>query len=380
MRVFLRSYLETLASFATDRVVLAMTVTMLAVSLISLDIYSRLVVRDLPVMACDYDNSMVSRTILMFMDSTREVRVVPCSVPSIDASKDLLIRGEIAAVVQIPAGLSDDVKGGKRPVVLAAIDGSNNLTAKTSYKVIVTSILTVSGGAELKLVGAMGLPKEQAMQQVRPIVLDQHDSFNPGDNYEMYIGPPLLLFFLHLFVLVLAASFLIAPRRRPGASGRIGSLAAIVTVGMAFGLLFFGVVLPFMGVIPGSGLSVTMTALLSLLILDCLLAWALSCILSFEPTIGFETAVLLGMLSLMFSGVTWPTDMFPPAFRWASYAIPFTPFAKGLRSMIPFSVGPEELWRMYRMFIIEAAIYLALGAAGIALARVIKRGKEKSYP
>ena len=213
MARFIHSYMETLKAFVTDRVVRSMTVIMLVVSFVSIDIYSLLVVRDLPVMACDYDNSMISRTIVRFMNSGREVRVVPCNVHSLSQAYDELLDGKIVALVYLPKGLSDSVKSGGRAVVTAALDGSNNLTAETSFKIIATAVGTVSGGVELAFVGMQGLPADWAMAQVQPVVIDENDPLNPATNYEMYIGPPLLFFFLHLFVLVLAATYMILPRR-----------------------------------------------------------------------------------------------------------------------------------------------------------------------
>jgi ABC-2 type transport system permease protein len=238
--------------------------------------------------------------------------------------------------------------------------------------------MTLSGGVELATVGMQGLPPGWAMAQVQPVVIDENEPMNPAVNYEMYIGPPLLFFFLHLFVLVLAATYLIPPRRKPAWFERLASFAAIITVGMAIGLLFFNVYLPAIAVVPASSTFVLMTSLFALLVLDCMLAWGISRLLFFEPVMGFEAVILLGMLSLMFSGVTWPTDMFPPAFRVASYVNPFTPFAKGMRSMIPLQVDMSHLSDMYRMFGVEAALFAAFGAAGSVVEWIIARARRRT--
>jgi ABC-type multidrug transport system permease subunit len=83
-------------------------------------------------------------------------------------------------------------------------------------------------------------------------------------------------------------------------------------------------------------------------------------LLFFLPALSMDLSVLLAMLSLTFSGITWPTDMFPGWIAAVSYAMPFRPFAQAFQIFIHGSVVLEDLEPyVYAMFI-QCAVYFVL--------------------
>ncbi len=69
-----------------------------------------------------------------------------------------------------------------------------------------------------------------------------------------------------------------------------------------------------------------------------------------NPMLSMQATVIIGMLSLMFSGITWPMDMFPSPIRIAADLIPFTPFSSGLRISLHAPAGMGELSHVFRQF------------------------------
>jgi ABC-2 type transport system permease protein len=129
------------------------------------------------------------------------------------------------------------------------------------------------------------------------------------------------------------------------------------------------------GLWPASRPPVVLALLLALVLCDLLFAAALSAVFR-GGLLGFQTTVLLGMLSLMLSGLTWPWDAIPAPLRAAASAIPFTPFGLALRRCFPFRVGVAELAGPFRWMALQAAACLAvilLGALAERLAALAAR-------
>jgi ABC-2 type transport system permease protein len=78
------------------------------------------------------------------------------------------------------------------------------------------------------------------------------------------------------------------------------------------------------------------------------------------PFLVVEVVLVFGMLSLMFSGVTWPTDMFPKPLALVAYYNPFTPFAQAFQIFLHFPVTLKELSRTFVQFSHQALFFSAL--------------------
>lgn len=356
----LAAFLRMLATGRRFRVMIGLV---LAMGWVGVATYADLVIRNVPIAVLDLDNSRVSRTIRTYLAATRELDVLAQSPASLDEARRWLIEGRATAVVLLPSTLSTDLKRGRKAEVLVAIDMSNILTGRNAYKAIAKAVGTVSAGVQLTYVTRLGDRQDQAMAAVVPIVVDENPTFNPATNYAVYLVPGLLFFLLHVFVLLLALSIDLPGSALPTRAHRLGASAGVLAVGFAVGMLFLHGYLPADAVVPASGRWLASGWVALLVAADLLMARAVRAAL---PSLlaAVEVTIVLGMLSLMLSGITWPTDMFPAPLRWLAAAIPFTPFAQGFQLLLHHPVAPGDLAIHLASFARQAIGFVALIAAG----------------
>ncbi len=362
------------ATFTRPRFIVMLALFLGAAGL-SMAIYARMVVTDIPIVVIDEDRSALSRTILRYLDATRELRVNEESI-LLDEAETRMAEGRIAAIVLIPNDLSSTIKKGREATLFLAVDGGNLLSGKTAWRAISKVIQTVSAGTRLTVVKKLGERREKALARALPITISDNTTFNPAVNYAVYLVPALIFFFLHIWLLIMAASLPIAATPRPGTAFQIGERTALFIVALTAGLLFVYGTLPAASITIASSFPVVIGALIPFLLLDIILAAAVAALFSFSAMFSLQVTILLGMLSLMFSGITWPTDMFPLPIAWFSYLIPFTPFAKAIRILLHYPVGITELTPMWTVYAAETAIYLTIIASATGVARLFRRRRK----
>lgn len=345
---------------------------------LAMDVYHHMIVASLPVAVLDLDNSKLSRTLRLFLSATREIAVVNDGVESLEQAHALLESGELGGFVLIPENFSADIKRGKKSSVSVLIDDSNILIGKNVYKAVAKAIGTVSAGVELTMVKKMGERKDRAMAKVVPIAIEENFTFNPGVNYPTYIVPGIIFFFLHVLMLILTFSAIIPDRRPEGFPAQAGAVAAGYLVCLVTGLIFFYGFLARVQIIPSGGFLTVFLALAVFLLMDILMAMA---IVSVAPSFqtGFQLTIILGMLSLMFSGITWPSDTFPAILLAISKIIPFTPFARGYQVFLHYGVRFHEVGWMYGWFALQALLFGAMIAGGYFVRKrlaVLRGGAE----
>jgi ABC-2 type transport system permease protein len=302
------------------------------------DVYRERVVRDAPVVVIDEDGSHLSRTIRLFLGTCRELRVIDGSA---GGDREDLTSGRVAAIVRIPADLSTRIKRGRPADVLLTVDGSNILVARNVMKAVAKAVGTVSAGAELTVLGRLGVTGDRAMATAVPIALVEDTTWNPSTNYTIYLVPGLLFCLLHVYVLTIVSSVFLAGGPR-GASRRAGALVVCLAAGFAIGLLFLYAYLPRLGLASSSPAGVALPLLLAFLGTDTLLALAISAVVP-RPLTALQITIIIAMLSLMLSGITWPLDRFPPLLAAAGRAIPFTPFISAAQAFLHRPTALAEL-------------------------------------
>ncbi len=375
-RAFARGARDQAVRVATTPRHVIMLGLLLGASWVTLDVYRDRVVQDVPVAVVDLDNSKISRTLREFLGAERELRVDGAEGPaSADEARAALEQGRVAAVITIPEGVSRDVKRGRRAEVLLTVDSSNVLVGKNVFKAVSKAVGTVAAGAQLTLVTKLGERREHALARVVPVSVAETLSFNPAVNYVTYVAPGLVFFFLHVYALLLASSvFLPGGPTRP--AERAGALATAFALTLAIGALLAWVFLPHVAVVPQSDAGLVVAAMAAFLVVDGLLAWAIAMVIP-GPMSALQVTVIVGMLSLMLSGITWPLDMFPAPLAAVARVIPFTPFARGFQVFLHHPVGFGEVSPMFRSLGLQAGAFaaVALAARGVRALVGAARGR-----
>lgn len=331
-------------------------------------IYSRQVVLDLPVALLDLDHSRLSRTIRQTLESTPELRLVEEVPTSVEQAQEMMTTGRAVAVVLIPNGLQADLKRGRRGEIVTSIDMSNLLVGKTAWKALFKSLTMVSGGLEITWLRRLGDRSGPAKALVQPIGLDDTLAFNPATSYAVYVAPALVFFLLHILLIILAAAPYLPLDGARSRGEMLGRQAALLVVGVALGALLAYGLLPRFGVEPQSGPAVVLAVLGAFCLGELLMVAAFQAAIP-SPTLAFQAALLVGMLSLMLSGVTFPIDAFPKLFHPISAALPFTAFARGFRLFLAEPLGLRELGHVFGQFGLQALSFLSIIVVGSAVRR-----------
>lgn len=357
------AHLRALAASPRYRLMLAV---FLGASWLTLATYRRQVVRELPVAVLDMDGTGLSRTVARFLDATPELRVPTDPPPTLAAAQDALDRGALAGVVLVPDGFSADLKRGRRAEVLVAVDMSNVLVGRSASRAIAKVLATISAGAQVTLLEKLGATPSAALARAVPIAVTESLSRNPGSSFAVYLAPAFGFFFVHLVTLFLAWSVLWPgdpARRLPEALGRWAAVLAVslaLALGTAYGLLRID------GIAPASPPAVVALALLAFVGAELLFVAAVAALLG-GGLFAFQSTVLLGMLALMFSGLTWPWDVIPGPIRAVASALPFTAFGRALRIFVHERAGVRDLAGPLAWLGAQAAAFLAvIGAARLA--------------
>lgn len=372
MRAFFQGFAHQARRLVSAPKLVVMLVLLLFMAFVTAEIYQGLVIRDVPVAVIDFDDSSVSRTLRRYIDASRVVKVVHAPLSSPDDARELLTKGEVAAVVLIPSGLSADLKRGRETKVLVAVDTSNILVGKNVDAAVRTAVGTVSGGVQVTAARKLGASADQALAATVPISIEENDTFNPASNYAVYIVPGATFFLLHVYAMLLFASVFLPEDPSPGVAHRAGRLAAIGVLSFAIGVSFFTWLLPHAHVSLQSELGVAAVVLGVFLLTEALFTAALARVLP-GRLFAFQATVIVTMLALMLSGITWPTDMFPRPLQLVAEWIPFTPFAQSMRMFVHESLRLEDLSRPLSQLGWQALAFFGLVVAGHTVRFVLSK-------
>ncbi len=350
-----------------DRRMRMMVGLALAFSFVAVQVYANLVVTAIPTAILDLDQSRVSRALWSSMSAPREVAIAETPA-TIDEAWERLADGRLGAFVVIPAGLSEDLKKGREAAVLVAVDGANILVGRNAYKALAKAIGQVSAGVQVTTLRKQGARKDRSVAQAVPIAIDERPIRNPSCNYGVYVAPGILFFVFHVLVLLVGLSVFL-PGNRPGdAMGVAGAMTAAFLACTGLGMVLAYAWLRPLSIVPASGPGWTLLFVACLVATDLLATVAVIGVLK-SPLASVEVAIVVGMMSMMLSGITWPTDAFPPLLQAFSAYVPFTPFAKGMQVLLHSQSGFDELSRYLAMFARQGTLFAAVAAASFGLRR-----------
>lgn len=381
---FLRGLLDFLTIIFRRFKFAAMALSILLACFLLTAIYDARVVTEIPIYVVDHDNSLISRNIRLFLSAGADLKVLG-SLDTLEEGQERLERGDAAAVVYIPKGLSENVKTQSGAHVLAYIDGTNMLVAKNADKAIQTVVKSTSVGIGLITVQKQGVPDFELMGVMQPINLDVDRPFNTLTSYSDYLIPVFLFFNLALFVVLMTAGAFQEPIPKNVQSHPIrkrwfyiGRYAATFILALIGGFLIYRFGLPRVDIVLHSAPLMAFTALTLLIILTQALYIIFHLLLPIS--LAMSASALIGMLSVMFSGLTWPLEMMPWYIHELATWIPLTPFLQSLQVFLYHDASWTDLSVFLFMFLKQAilfAIILFLIMRGKDLLLLAKRLLKK---
>lgn len=113
------------------------------------------VLRDVPVVVIDQDNSTLSRSLVREIDVTEWVDVT-MSAPDMETARDAFYRRDVYGIVVIPTGFEADILASRPAPVAAYSDGSYLLIYSNVMKAVGTVAGHDGGAGELRAADRAG--------------------------------------------------------------------------------------------------------------------------------------------------------------------------------------------------------------------------------
>ena len=307
------------ALFADTSARSTMVVGILIYSVLYPQPYVGEVIRDVPVVVIDQDNSTASRSIVSGIDVTEWVDVT-LSAPDMDTARDAFFRRNVYGIVVIPAGFEEDILAGRPAPIAAYSDGSYLLIYSNVIKAVATVAGTMGAQVNYARLTATGVDDGVARNVLSPVAVTSVSVFNPQGGYASYVVPAAFVLILQQ-TLTMGIGLLHAGRRLPS-GGRL--VATVVGYLMLYVLwvAFTQMLLPFLYGIPRTGDLGTLLLIAVPFLCACIaMGFAIAIAIPWREGVVFFL-VVMGMPMFFLSGISWPIEMIPDHLRALSLLVP----------------------------------------------------------
>ena len=335
-------------------------------------IYTRGLLREMPVAVYDADHSELSRLLVRAIEADPAFRIVE-SGNSVDEIRDAFQRGEINGGFVIPPNLERDIKHGRTSTIVVFNDASNLIVANTTLKEASTIVRTVSAGIVLRKLRSAGLGEEQAMHIVNAVRIQTQTLYNPNYNYLNYLGLGIIPVMFQMLIMV-ASVLVISSEFTHGTFRELATLANgspvaillgkflphfLVHSGTALGV--YGILYPVAGVHPAGSMGPVLVVVLEFVAASLCFGIAISSLFH-EQMFATELALFLNMPAFIFSGFIFPFQAMPWIHTAFGHALPFTyflyAFLKLFQMGAPVSTALPDMARLGLFILIPGIVAL----------------------
>jgi ABC-2 type transport system permease protein len=301
--------------------------------LIIVSVFSSGIIRDLPVIVVDNDQTMLSRALCRAIDASPAARVV--KVESLNQARQLMDKGKSDAIVLIGKNMEQSVMKGDAPDVSVFINNTNLVKGGVLKSGIYKSIETVSAGIKVQTLMKKGANQQQALEKARPIKTDTHLLFNPFTNYSYFLVVALLALMVNIFTLLVSV-YAIGIELKEGSAENWLSTAnnniyyALAGKMLPYTFLFMANVMV-MNILLFHYLGTPIHGSLFVIIVSEILlviVYQVVAVVFIALTSNMRLSLSLGsaytMMALTFSGLTFPVIAMPLVARLFSLVFPYT--------------------------------------------------------
>ena len=180
---FLHDVLTELGAIFGDRgVLLIMGIAVIFYSFVYPLPYAREVLRKVPIVVIDYDNSALSRQLVRMVDASDLIRV-NARAQNLDEARKNITAGRHSAALVIPMDFEKSVLQARRATVAAYVDATYFLVYRQAMTGLVKAVRTLSAGIQVRRFQAQGWSDEKARVDRSPLNFFDRPLFNPSLGY-----------------------------------------------------------------------------------------------------------------------------------------------------------------------------------------------------
>ena len=287
---------------------------------------------NMPIAVVDLDGSTISRRMVHELQAASGVEVVRVCTNYAEA-RDMMQRGQIYALLEIPENFYADLSAQRQPQVDFYVTYAFTVGGTSAYKQLLTVTNLLNGAFLQQVLRLKGTSEYEIMNIVQPIKIDAHMLFNPWGNYAYYLLTTILpgtlgvvILMLTIFSIGIELKLSTSHAWLRAANCHYG--AAMVGKMLPYTILFFLLGQGFMIILyqflyfPSNGhLWAMMLNLFGFIV-------AMQCfgvvLIGLLPVLrdAISAGALLGMMSFTLSGFTFPNMGMLPFVRSIAYLFP----------------------------------------------------------
>lgn len=334
--------------------------------------YQAQVAIGLPVIVVDQDLSASSRELIRRVDATEQIRVIAVTRERLQAEAQLR-NMQAAGMLLIPADFERDILR-QRPVQVGAFGNAAFMVLYSqTVSGMIDAVQDFSGEIVRERQLAAGRSGLTADTLAEPLVVDQHELFNPDGGYANYVVPAVL-------ILILQQTFLIgigmmgAGRHEQGLAQAAGlrellAQAAAYLVLMALLLGFYLlVVYEIYGFLRFGRVLDVYWLLLPFFLAVIFLGLALGQMFRSRET-AMQIMLLVSVPAVFLAGFAWPAEIMPTAMVKLGLLIPSTSGIDGFVRLYQMGAALDEVRPAQQQLWMLAGFYLLLAWLGTRFRR-----------
>ena len=331
-------------------------------------VYHENVVKNIPLVIYDQDQSSASRTLIQAYADSERFKIV-AHVDTQEAMESAIYTGEAQAALGIPADFSKHIKQGTGTDIMLMVNSANNMFANAALSAAQEINRTISVGVGQRLTEGLGLLPKDAMNSVYPVRLGVRIVNNPANGYTPFMLSGLMLNGLQIALMLVAGPLVIREIRRasygrsfPSRLVFVGKGLCCWTAAMLSFALSMSVLYGFFDVpVRGSFFDIA-------LIGGCFCYFVISVLFLFsafapDEVMSMQAPLLYIMPGLLFSGLSWPAFSMNLESSLFAALLPMVYAADTLRDILLAGYAPD-LWS-------NAASMVGLGTGCALLAGLI---------
>ncbi len=324
-------------------------------SLLFGSIYGGNVLKEIPLVICDQDQTQASRALVQaFADSERYLIIR--QVGSQNELEATLQENAALAAISIPPDFASDIKAGRASQVMVTSSSDNLLYANAIISSSQEIIQSFAAGSAAKLVESLGQPPDKAANTTVPLRFGIRLFNNPASSYNSFMLPSLGAHMQQLGIMLATSGLMFRLRTKSGRtiSGSLAAYCFCSFLAYWAHLLLLQVVYG----IPNRG------DFLEISLLGLTFTAALTAIGSFFSVLARTEleAVQLPMLYIMpaslFSGFSWPFAAMDDFCRSLAALMPLSYIADPLRDLMLAGHTPG-FWQKIGVLLLFNAVFLA---------------------
>jgi len=333
--------------------------------------YSAHVVKNIPTVIVDHDNSSLSENFVSQINTNEVFKVMNYSDSDNDV-KNLMDSGNVVVGIIIPQEFSKDLLMGKAPKIMILYDGAQ-MSAVSAAKTRIAEILgTIKASYLIKVgEGKLGLMPKVVKDNIIPIQSNAILVGNPTRSTANFIIQGMLIGIAQTGIVVLgvllvkeAENYLMLLIKSIG-FGVIGAISILLPLGIQFKC--FGM--------PYKGSFMAAVALTMLFSITTINLGILLKLIKKSKLAAVNTTTKIMSATVLLAGYTFPLMSMPDAFKNVSKFIPFLYYGIPMRDLSLLGLSFDDILPQLRYL----AQYMVFTWIAILVVIAIKRVLKSNY-